>query len=204
VNLAEREAIQDDGLPWAPELRRAIRNFLDCVTVLNDPHALHTPARFVDSLLELTAGQYGSPRDILETTFPADECDQMIHRSGIRVVSTCEHHMLPIIGKAHFAYLPNKEIVGISKIPRLIQLFSRRLQVQERLTHQIVDAFQDIIKPQGCGLVIRAYHFCEIVRGVEEYEALTQTTALRGCFKDNDLTREEFLRSVNTQEVVFP
>jgi GTP cyclohydrolase I len=201
--IKERERIQDTVTPWAKDLRDALREFIDYRCAMGSHHIELTPARVVDSLWEMTDGINEKPEEILATTFPDGSCDQMVHRSSIRVVSTCAHHLLPFIGKAHFAYLPKGKIVGLSKIPRLIQLYSKRLQVQEELTAQIVDAFQEIVQPHGCGLCIRAYHFCEIARGVEEHAALTTTTALRGSFK-LEPTRDEFLRSINLQEVIFP
>lgn len=161
-----------------------------------------TPHRFVTYLRKITEGENQKAEEVLEMRFKSN-ADQMIHRRNVHVYSTCRHHLLPFVGVAHFAYIPNGEIVGISKIPRLIRMFSRRLQVQEELTEQIVDAFQTIVKPHGCGLSIRAYHFCEIIRGVEEPQALTETTALRGSFKENALTREEFLRSIDRTEMIF-
>jgi len=171
---------------------------------LDSSHYEYTPERVAEAYRHMVSGNIQDPKDILGTVFDKDKHDQMIYRKGIRVVSTCAHHLLPFIGKATFAYIPNTHIVGISKIPRLVRCFSRRLQVQERLTDQIVDSFQEIVKPFGCGIWIRAYHFCEIVRGAEEHAALTETLALRGSFKDNPETRAEFLSMLDKQEVVFP
>jgi GTP cyclohydrolase I len=171
---------------------------------LDQSHIEFTPERVVKALRAKVAGNLEDPKEILGTIFDSKNYDQMVWRRGIRVVSTCAHHLETFIGKATFAYVPGKHIVGISKISRLVRCFSRRLQVQERLTDQIVDAFQDIVKPYGCAVYIRCYHFCEIVRGAEEHAASTETTALRGCFKDNPATRAEFLGMLDKQEQIFP
>ncbi len=171
---------------------------------LDRGHVKDTPERVAEAYRQIVIGLLDDPKEILGKRFDSDVHDQMIHRRSIRVVSTCAHHILPFLGKAHFAYIPSTHIVGISKIPRLVRCFSRRLQVQERLTDQIVDAFQEIVQPLGCGLYIKAYHFCEIVRGAQEHAATTETTALRGTFKSNPQTRAEFLNSIDVKEIVFP
>jgi GTP cyclohydrolase IA len=181
----------------------AIQDYLTCAGYDQDPHVADTPERFATYLEHIITGFKNEAEEVLSSQFASEACDQMIHRRNVRVLSTCKHHLLPFIGLAHFAYLPNKKIVGISKIPRLIRMYSRRLQVQEELTEQIVSAFQTIVEPHGCGLSIRAYHFCEILRGVEEPAALTETTALRGSFKSNAQTRDEFLRSIDRSEMIF-
>lgn len=199
----ERKALQDLEEKWAAPLRQGLTGFLGgSCTTLDAEHTLNTPVRVVESLMELTSGMKQDPIKILGTKFRT-ESDQMVTRTGIRVVSTCAHHLLPFIGKAHFAYLPKDHIVGLSKIPRLVQAFSKRLQVQEELTAQIVDAFQDIVEPHGCGLCIRAYHLCELVRGVKEHSALTMTLALRGSFH-KESTKAEFIHGINMSETVFP
>jgi GTP cyclohydrolase I len=112
----------------------------------------------------------------------------------IEVYSLCEHHMLPFFGKAHIAYYPNGRIVGLSKLPRVVDVFARRLQLQERLTDQIADALMDVLEPMGVGVVIEAYHLCMMMRGVEKQNSKTVTSALRGIFRDDAKTRDEFLR----------
>lgn len=202
--------MEPNFLTWEEKLKDALKAYIYMdEDEGGDPaifasHIEKTPDRVVAVYKDMIAGMHESPTEILGTKFDCDKHDQMIHRRSIRVVSTCMHHALPFLGKAHFAYIPNTHIVGISKIPRLVRCFSRRLQVQERLTDQIVDAFQEIVQPVGCGIYIKAYHFCEIVRGVEEYAATTETTALRGNFKTNAQTRAEFLNSINIEEIVFP
>lgn len=191
-------------LVWEDYLRSALEGFLEEASTLPEEHTIATPDRVIASFKELTSGRLENPSEALGTVFDSENCDQMVHREHIRVISMCGHHMLPFIGTAHFAYLPGKYIVGLSKIPRLVHVYARRLQVQERLTNEIVDAFQQNITPLGCGLCIRAYHLCEIVRGVREHSPITTTTALRGSFKTHDATRDEFLRSINMSESVFP
>jgi GTP cyclohydrolase I len=123
-----------------------------------------------------------------------DEChENMVMVRDIELYSLCEHHLLPFFGKAHVAYIPNGKIVGLSKIPRLVEVSARRLQVQERLTEQIARAVEDVLEPHGVGVVIEAYHLCMMMRGVEKQNSKTITSALRGTFRDDAKTREEFL-----------
>ena len=120
----------------------------------------------------------------------------MVVLKNIEFFSTCEHHMLPFFGKAHVAYIPNGSIVGISKLARLVEVFSRRLQIQERLTTQIADSLMDIIMPIGCGVVIEAKHFCMVSRGVNKQNSIMETSTLRGIFKEPDV-KQEFLKLIN-------
>jgi GTP cyclohydrolase I len=118
----------------------------------------------------------------------------MVMVRDIELYSLCEHHMLPFYGKAHIAYIPNGRIVGLSKLPRVVDVFARRLQVQERLTEQVAQSLSDVLEPQGVGVVIEAYHLCMMMRGVQKQNSRTITSALRGVFRDDRATREEFLR----------
>src|SRR5690606_39088475 len=118
----------------------------------------------------------------------------MIMVRDIELYSLCEHHMLPFFGRAHVAYIPNGRIVGLSKLPRIVEVFARRLQVQERLTDQVADAVMEVLQPQGVGVVIEAAHFCMMMRGVEKQNSRTVTSALRGVFRDDPKTRDEYLR----------
>lgn len=173
--------------------------------LLATAHIAKTPDRVYKAWMDMTSGIEQKADDILATRFPIHASGvQMIHRTSIRVKSLCAHHLIPFIGIAHFAYIPENEIVGISKIPRLVNMFARRLQVQENLTNEIVDAFYSIVKPAGCGLHMKCYHFCEIMRGAEEHASPTATTALRGTFLTEHNVRNEFMSSINHSEVIFP
>jgi len=123
-----------------------------------------------------------------------EEHDNMIMVRDIELYSLCEHHMLPFFGKAHVAYIPNGKIVGLSKIPRIVDVYARRLQVQERLTEQIAEGLCRVLKPSGVGVVVEAYHLCMMMRGVEKQNSKTITSALRGAFREDPKTRDEFLR----------
>jgi GTP cyclohydrolase I len=153
-----------------------------------------TPRRVSKSLRWLTQGYRTCVEDVVGTgIFQAEGHKNMVMVRDIELYSLCEHHMLPFFGKAHVAYIPNGRIVGLSKIPRIVDVFARRLQVQERLTEEIASAIEDVLKPTGVGVVIEAYHLCMMMRGVEKQNSRTITSALRGAFKDDPKTREEFL-----------
>jgi GTP cyclohydrolase I len=153
----------------------------------------HTPERFERALRYLTSGYHQDPEKVLNGAV-FDVCyDQMVVVKDIDLFSLCEHHILPFFGKCHVAYLPNKRVVGLSKIPRLVNMFSRRLQIQERLTSQIAQAIQKCIQPLGVGVVIEARHLCMVMRGVEKNRTEAITSAMLGAFRDNQQTREEFL-----------
>lgn len=179
---------EDDGLPTD-----AVRRLLQHLGEDPDREGLqNTPTRVVKALTELTSGYRQDPAAILATTFDVAH-DQMIHVAGITVHSLCEHHMLPFIGTAHVAYVPTDRVVGLSKIPRVVHAFARRLQVQERLTDQIADAIAANLNAKGVGVRITAHHACMGLRGVQEPAATMTTTALRGAFFD-PAVRDEFLR----------
>jgi GTP cyclohydrolase I len=131
--------------------------------------------------------------DVVGDAIFSEEHQNMVMVRDIELYSLCEHHMLPFFGRAHVAYIPDGRIVGLSKLPRLVDVFARRLQVQERLTEQIADAIDDVLGPLGVGVVIEAYHLCMMMRGVEKQNSRTITSALRGVFRDDARTREEFL-----------
>ena len=154
---------------------------------------LATPDRVARSLTWLTRGMHDDPRDVVGDALFEEAHENMVMVRDVELYSLCEHHMLPFFGKAHIAYIPNGRIVGLSKIPRLVEVFSRRLQVQERLTEQIADAIDDILQPAGVGVVIEAVHLCMMMRGVEKQNSSTITSALRGKFRDCAMTRNEFL-----------
>jgi GTP cyclohydrolase I len=153
-----------------------------------------TPTRVARSLLWLTRGYRMNVADVVGNgVFKSEGHRNMVMVRDIELYSLCEHHMLPFFGKAHVAYIPDGHIVGLSKIPRIVEVFARRLQVQERLTEEIAGALDDVLKPTGVGVVIEAFHLCMMMRGVEKQNSKTITSALRGGFKDDSKTREEFL-----------
>ncbi|HEV8408874.1 MAG TPA: GTP cyclohydrolase I FolE [Gemmatimonadaceae bacterium] len=159
---------------------------------------LRTPHRVAESMLWLTRGYEMNVEDIVGQALFDEEHQSMVMVRDIELYSLCEHHMLPFFGKAHIAYIPNGKIVGLSKLPRIVEMFARRLQVQERLTEQIAIAINDVLKPLGVGVVIEAYHLCMMMRGVEKQNSKTITSALRGSFRDDAKTRDEFLRLAYT------
>jgi GTP cyclohydrolase I len=153
----------------------------------------HTPERFEKALRFLTSGYHQDPEKLLNGAMFSVCYDQMVLVKDIEIYSLCEHHMLPFFGKCHVAYIPDKKVVGLSKIPRLVNMFARRLQIQERLTNQIASAIQQKISPLGVGVVVEARHLCMVMRGVEKQNSQTITSAMLGAFRENVQTREEFL-----------
>jgi len=153
-----------------------------------------TPERVEKALKFLTNGYGQDPRALINEALFTVTYDEMVIIKDIDVFSMCEHHLLPFYGKAHVAYIPNGKVVGLSKIPRLVDMFARRLQVQERLTDQVADALMQALAPRGVGVVIEAAHFCMMMRGVEKQGSRTVTSAVRGIFRSDNRTRDEFLR----------
>lgn len=158
---------------------------------------LETPARVARAYRELFSGYEADPRAYLEKTFEeVGGYDELVVLTDIRVVSFCEHHMLPFLGRAHVGYLPRKRVVGISKLARVVNGFSRRLQIQEKLTSQVAEAIQDILQPKGVGVVIQSEHSCMTMRGVNTPGSLLTTSTLLGEVRDDPRTRQEFLELV--------
>jgi GTP cyclohydrolase I len=163
---------------------------------------LKTPERVATSLTWLTRGQGMEVRDVLgDALFDEDHHDMVIVKD-IEMYSLCEHHMLPFFGQVHVAYIPNGHIVGLSKVPRIVEVFARRLQVQERLTSQIAQALTEVLEPQGVGVICEAYHLCMMMRGVEKQNSKTITSSMKGVFLDDLRTREEFLRLISLNSIV--
>jgi GTP cyclohydrolase I len=158
---------------------------------------LRTPERMQKSMEFLTKGYREDPREILRGALFEVDYDEMVIVKDVEVFSLCEHHLLPFFGRVHVAYLPKGKVVGLSKIARLVDVFARRLQVQERLTRQIADAIQEAIEPQGVGVVIEARHLCMMMRGVEKQHSSTVTSAMLGAFRTEHQTRHEFLSLVH-------
>jgi len=153
-----------------------------------------TPERVEASMQFLTQGYAMSPREVIGDALFEEHHQNMVIVKDIEMYSQCEHHLLPFFGKVHIAYIPNGRIVGLSKLARLVEVFSRRLQVQERLTEEIAGSLWDVIEPQGVGVVVEAYHLCMMMRGVQKQNSYTITSAMRGSFLKDARTRDEFLR----------
>jgi len=164
---------------------------------------VETPRRVESSMKWLTSGYSSSAEDAIGSGVFVEKHDNMILVKDIELYSLCEHHMLPFFGKAHVAYIPDGRLLGLSKIPRVVEVFARRLQVQERLTDQIADALQGALQPDGVGVVIEAYHLCMMMRGVEKQNSKTITSAVRGRFRSDIRTREEFLRLVSASHSLY-
>jgi len=159
---------------------------------------LKTPSRVAKALQFLTEGYHQDPQEILNQALFTSSNDEMVVVRDIEFYSMCEHHMLPIIGRAHVAYIPDGKVVGLSKIPRIVNVFARRLQIQEQMTEQIADAILETIHPKGVAVVIHARHMCMEMRGVEKINSTTVSSALRGLFKRDQRTRAEFYNIINT------
>src|SRR6476660_896665 len=177
------------------EFRELVRRQIELIGEDPDREGLRrTPQRVALSLAWLTRGYEMDVQQVIgKGIFDAEGATNMVMVRDIELYSLCEHHMLPFFGKAHIAYIPNGKIVGLSKLPRVVEVFARRLQVQERLTEQIASAIDDALTPQGVGVVIEAYHLCMMMRGVEKQNSKTITSAVRGLFRSDQRTREEFL-----------
>jgi len=158
---------------------------------------IKTPQRVYKAFLHLTQGYHKDPKEVLGEALFSSSNDEMVLVRDIEFYSLCEHHLLPIIGRAHVAYIPDGKVVGLSKIPRMVEVFARRLQIQEQLTEQIADALMETVQPKGVGVVIQARHMCMEMRGVEKICSTTVSSALRGIFKENLKTREEFFNLIN-------
>jgi len=159
---------------------------------------LKTPSRVAKALQFLTEGYHKDPKEILNQALFTTSNDEMVLVRDIEFYSMCEHHMLPIIGRAHVAYIPDGKVVGLSKIPRIVDVFARRLQIQEQMTEQIADAILETIKPKGVAVVLHARHMCMEMRGVQKINSTTVSSALRGLFKSDERTRNEFYNLINT------
>jgi GTP cyclohydrolase I len=158
-----------------------------------------TPERVERAFQFLTRGYNEDPEQLLNSALFTVNYDEMVIVKDIEMFSLCEHHMLPFFGKVHIAYIPNGKVIGLSKLPRLVDIYARRLQVQERMTTQIAETLMKVIQPQGVGVVVEARHLCMMMRGVEKQHSATVTSAMLGCFRDEKETREEFLALVRNR-----
>ncbi|MEG4812239.1 GTP cyclohydrolase I FolE [Microcoleus sp. F8-D3] len=176
------------------EMRQAVRTLLLGLGEDPDREGLRdTPKRVVKALQFLTGGYRQSLDELLNGAVFTENANEMVLVRDIDIFSSCEHHILPIIGRAHVAYIPNGKVIGLSKIARVCEMYGRRLQVQERLTAQIADALQGLLKPQGVAVVIEATHMCMVMRGVQKSGSWTATSAMRGVFAEDARTRQEFM-----------
>jgi GTP cyclohydrolase I len=164
---------------------------------------LRTPLRVDKSMRFLTSGYRMDINKILNGALYEVKYDEMVVVKDIEFFSLCEHHMLPFYGKMHVAYLPQKKVIGLSKIPRLVDMYARRLQIQERLTQQVAQTIQEVIQPLGVGVICEARHFCMMMRGVEKQHSGAMTSAMLGAFRDRKETRDEFLALVNHRSTGF-
>jgi GTP cyclohydrolase I len=181
------------------EFEQAVTKILELLG--EDPQReglLKTPSRVAKALKFLTEGYDQDPKEILNQALFTTSNDEMVLVRDIEFYSMCEHHMLPIIGRAHVAYIPDGKVVGLSKIPRIVNVYARRLQIQEQMTEQIADAISATIKPKGVAVVLHARHMCMEMRGVQKINSTTVSSALRGLFKSDERTRNEFYNLINT------
>jgi GTP cyclohydrolase I len=190
--------VEDSNPEITSRLKSNYSNILELVGEdVNREGLIKTPERAAKAVQFLLKGYDEDPVQILKKALFKEDYDEMVIVKNIDFYSMCEHHLLPIFGKVHIAYIPNGHIVGLSKLPRIVEVFARRLQVQERLTLQIVDALNDTLKPQGVAVVIEAYHMCMMMRGVQKQNSITTTSAFKGEFEAQE-TRNEFLKLISS------
>jgi GTP cyclohydrolase I len=188
--------------PMPPEQKAQIEDAVRAVlsNIGEDPARdglLRTPERVARMFEELTAGYHTDPAALLNDALFEVEYEEMVVVKDIDFYSLCEHHILPFFGKVHVAYIPSGRVVGLSKIPRVVEMFARRLQVQERMTAQIAGFIEEVLQPQGVAVVVEGAHMCMMMRGVQKANASMTTSAMRGCFKENPKTRAEFMEHIH-------
>ncbi|MFN2309241.1 MAG: GTP cyclohydrolase I FolE [Gammaproteobacteria bacterium] len=197
-----RPPIFDDDDPEAgdsydPDFEDLVRQLLVRIGEQPDRDGLRrTPLRVAKALDFLTSGYQMTVQDVVSNAVFEEHCEEMVIVKDIEFYSMCEHHILPFFGKAHVAYLPNNKVIGLSKIARIVDVFARRLQVQERLTNQIADAMMEILAPHGVAVIIKASHFCMMMRGVQKQNSSTITSAMRGSFHENARSRSELMELI--------
>lgn len=183
------------------KIRDAVKTILECVG--EDPDRMGliaTPERYAKALMFLTRGYQQNVWDIVNNAIFHEGHNEMVVVKDIDIFSTCEHHMLPFMGKMHIAYVPCHSVIGLSKLPRIAEMFSRRLQIQERLTKEVANAVMEVLKPQGVAVVMESSHLCMVVRGVEKSMATSITSCVLGCFETNTKTRNEFLSLIGLKK----
>lgn len=184
----------EDDTVYDPDFEAIIRQML--VRIGEDPAReglKRTPLRVAKAMDFLTSGYAMTVQDVVRNAVFEEQCEEMVIVKDIEFYSMCEHHILPFFGKAHVAYLPNNKVIGLSKVARIVDVFARRLQVQERLTNQIADAMMEILNPHGVAVIIKASHFCMMMRGVQKQNSSTVTSAMRGTFRENARSRSELM-----------
>ncbi len=195
----ENSIAANAGDDFEISIEDAVRHIL--LSVGEDPNReglRRTPRRIARMYDEILAGYSVDPNSLVNDALFDVDYDEMVVVKDIAFYSMCEHHMLPFFGHAHVAYTPSDKIIGLSKIPRIVEMYARRLQVQERMTRQIADLLQDVLRPFGVGVVIEASHLCSMMRGVKKEQARMVTSAMLGCFKDNEKTRSELMHLLGT------
>ncbi len=196
LSSLSKQQIQPSNVTEA-EMMHAVRTLL--IGLGEDPEReglKDTPKRVVKALQFLTKGYHESLDELLNGAVFTEDANEMVLVRDIDIFSSCEHHILPVIGRAHVAYIPNGKVIGLSKVARICEMYARRLQVQERLTVQIAEALQGLLKPQGVAVVIEASHMCMVMRGVQKSGSWTVTSAMRGIFAEDAKTREEFMNLI--------
>ncbi|KAI0834672.1 GTP cyclohydrolase I [Hypoxylon sp. FL0890] len=199
-SLGTRERLEESSEQAAQRLEKlqgAVRTILECVG--EDPDregVLDTPSRYAKAMLFFTKGYQQNVRDIVNNAIFQENHNEMVIVKDIEIFSLCEHHLVPFFGKMHIGYIPKNNVIGISKLPRIAEMFSRRLQVQERLTREVANAIMEVLKPQGVAVVMESNHLCMVMRGVEKTTTSTITSCVLGCFEKKEKTRNEFLSLV--------
>ena len=191
-----------ETLPITEQIKSYFEEIIDLLGEnKNREGLLKTPERASKALKFLTEGYEKDPEQVLQSAMFQENYNEMVIVKDIELYSLCEHHLLPFFGKAHLAYIPNGHIVGLSKLPRIVDIFSRRLQVQERLTNQIAQCLQEVLKPRGVAVVLEGKHFCMLSRGVQKQNSIATSSSMLGIFREKESTRNEFLKLIEMNNI---